>query len=292
MHNKKLINICGTARSGSTMLDLIIGNDQKAFSLGEVNAFFRPYRTHHFNPVCSCAKDYCPWPKLRSLKEMDFHKKCFEILNVDVLVDSSKTLPWVIDSNIWAKRGGYSVYNVLIYKEPISLCYSFWKRGLSIDKAINNEFKTYYKRFFETNIDFVSLNYNKFSLNPTETTLKICSLLNIPYFEGKERFWEKEHHHIFGSFGIRKQVESSISRIKSDSYYPENFQRIVPIILAKIRNDFLFNKIFSVLESKEISSISMFSENKNRIYKPYWYYLSTAKQKLRKKFPKKWLYHQ
>jgi hypothetical protein len=69
---RKLINICGTSYSGSTMLDLIIGNDDKGFSLGEIYAWFRPYRTHHLNIKCSCDGIDCPWDKLKYIKEDDF----------------------------------------------------------------------------------------------------------------------------------------------------------------------------------------------------------------------------
>jgi hypothetical protein len=57
---KKLINIYGTARSGSTMLDLILGNDPKGFSLGEVANWFYPWRTHHFDIKCGCGIYPCP----------------------------------------------------------------------------------------------------------------------------------------------------------------------------------------------------------------------------------------
>ncbi len=44
---KKVIFITGTGRSGSTLLDMMLGNDPKGISLGEVVALFRPYRPHH-----------------------------------------------------------------------------------------------------------------------------------------------------------------------------------------------------------------------------------------------------
>lgn len=51
-----LISICGEGQSGSTMLDLMLGNGYDTFSCGEVYAWFRPWRTHHFRITCSCGK--------------------------------------------------------------------------------------------------------------------------------------------------------------------------------------------------------------------------------------------
>lgn len=287
---KQLINICGSARSGSTMVDLMIGNDPRAFSLGEIEAWFRPYRTHHFNIICSCGKDNCPWETLKGLKEKDFYKRSFEILDVDFLVDSSKNLPWVIDNNIRSKRTGIIVYNILLFKEPISFFYSFWKRGVPIEQAKRKEFINYYNRFFQAHVPFISLNYNKLVADPARILSELCKLIDIPYFDGKELFWKKEHHHLFGSIGTRKQIEKTTSQIRSSEEYPNEFKASIPKIIKKIENDLEFQAIFKKLEDHELKKIEHLPEN--IICKPYWYYLSRAKQKLRQQFPKKWDYNQ
>ncbi len=283
-----LVNICGPSRSGSTMLDLMLGNDQNAFSLGECYAWFRPFRTHHFKIICSCGKKNCPWEKIKALKEHEFHKKCFKILGVDILVDSSKNLPWVIDNNIWARKNGISVHNVLLFKEPISFFYSFYKRGIPHNHA-KNVFKKYYNRFFHTNIPYITLNYNLLVSEPATSLKKICDLLEIPYFVGKERFWEKEHHHLYGSRGTRKQIEDSKSQIKKQEDYQQDYKNIIPKIVIEIKKDKTFQNILMKLRSREMQSEK---PTIIKIHKPYWYYFSKAKQKLRKQFPERWKYNQ
>ena len=287
---RKLINICGTARSGSTMVDLMLGNDSHAFSLGEVHAWFRPFRTHHFNIICSCGQDHCPWKKLKTLREDEFHKKCFEILNVDILVDSSKKLTWVIDNNIWAKKNGYDVSNVLLYKEPVSFFYSYWKRGISINRARRDIFTKYYRRFFEANMPFIALDYNKLVEDPASILEDLCQSLGVSYFEGKERFWEKEHHHLFGSRSARRQVETKNSAIWNKEDYPLEFQNIIPEIETDNMHDKEFQYVLSKLSVHEMMA-SVNSSN-NHICKPYWYYLAKYKQKIKKRFPEKWEYDQ
>jgi hypothetical protein len=287
--NKTLINICGTARSGSTMVDLMLGNDSCAFSLGEVYAWFRPFRSHHFKIICSCGKDDCPWKKIQALKECEFHEKCFNILNIDVLVDSSKDLPWVIDNNIWASKNNITVYNILLFKQPINFFYSFWKRGVSFDNAKKSYIK-YYKRFFQSGIKFIALDYNKLVADPANVLENLCILMEIPYFEGKERFWEKEHHHIFGSRGTRKQVEKADSKIRKQEDYPKNFKEIISGIQLSIEKDKVFQHILSMLSIYEMSEFNSFSEKNTR--KQLWYYLSKIMQNYYYYFPEKWIYEQ
>ena len=70
----KVIFVNGTARCGSTMVDLIMGNDPGGFSLGEVCSWYRPTRTHHFDIKCGCGVYPCPmWQRLRETSERDLY---------------------------------------------------------------------------------------------------------------------------------------------------------------------------------------------------------------------------
>ena len=282
----KLINICGTARSGSTMLDLIIGNDERGFSLGEVHAWFHPFRTHHFQIYCSCKSDTCPWNQLKHYKKKDFYMEAFNTLKADFIVDSSKNLSWVIENNLWARQNGVKVYNILVYKEPISFFYSFWKRGLSIDKIRENTYIKYHKRCFESGLSFIVISYNEFVADPQNELKKLCLLLGIPYFKEKVNFWEKEHHQLFGSKGTRTQVQQGGSGIRANEDFPEEYIKII----GKIKKDNQSNKEFQYILNK-LSSLKD-RENLNdeisiKIRKPSWYYLLKLKQRIRKQLPEK-----
>lgn len=201
-----------------------------------------------------------------------------------------KTLPWLIDNNTWARQNNITVHNVLLFKEPISFFYSFWKRGVPIQKAKKNEFFKYYKRFLQTGLPFIVLGYNRLVEEPAATQEKLCGLLNIPYFPGKERFWEKQHHHLFGSIGTRKQAEALNSQIRKQEVYPQEFKKIIPIIDAETAKDHKFQDILSNLHANEMRSTGCISDD--TIHKPYWYYFLKAKQKGRRWCPEKWKYNQ
>jgi len=268
------------------MVDLMLGNDPRAFSLGEVYAWFHPYRTDHFSITCSCGQSTCPWNKLKTLEEDKFYAKSFDILDVDVLVDSSKNLTWVIDNNIQARKEAIDVFNVLLYKEPVSFFYSYWKRGFSINKARKDIFIKYYRRFFQSNLPFTVLNYNKLVADPASTLESLCQLLGISYFEGKQRFWEKEHHYLFGSMGLRKDIERKNLKIRDKEDYPSEFQSIIPQIEADNLRDKKFQAVLSKLKDHEMQEYEKTSDGK--IYHRYWYYAAKLKKMVRRRFPEKW----
>ncbi len=99
----KLINICGMGGSGTTMLDLMLGNGNDAFSCGEVYAWFRPWRSHHRSIVCSCGETPCPvWEQIKDSAENRFHSDVCRRLGVSFVIDSSKELRWLTDAQTWA----------------------------------------------------------------------------------------------------------------------------------------------------------------------------------------------
>lgn len=55
----KVIFVCGSAHSGSTFLDLMLSNNKKGLSLGEVRSLFYPTNIHHINPICGCGSRNC-----------------------------------------------------------------------------------------------------------------------------------------------------------------------------------------------------------------------------------------
>lgn len=287
--DRTLVNVCGAGRSGTTMLDLMLGNASNAFSCGEVYAWFRPWRTTHFNPICPCGENPClVWKKIKDCEESSFHLNVFEQLNVDFVVDSSKQLYWIIDSYEWAKTNDISVYNILIWKDPVNLSYSHWKRGEGL-WYWREEFSRYYGKVIELGLPVIAIKLEDLVANPSEKLSEICEAIGMPYFEGKERFWEKQHHHFFGSKGTRDQVSSGHSDIVSASGFPSEFEALLPQLVEAIDSDQEINRIVSFLKANDITnnlghqSPHNYSTKKAR--GSYWYCMSAIKRRIRRYFP-------
>jgi len=286
-----LINICGAGRSGTTMLDLMLGNAPDAFSCGEVSAWFRPWRTHHFRIDCSCHQDPCPyWSKIKDYPERNFHRQVFEQLNVNYVIDSSKEIRWIVDNNNWAARHQIRVINLLIWKDPMDLAYSYWKRDYG-PFFWRRVFVDYYTKFLQVELPFVSVSHKELVQHPGEKLAHICQVVGMPYFQGKERFWEKEHHFVFGSGGVQKQTAYGTSEIRSDDPFTPQFRQEMENLSEKIDQDAQVQKILGALKKAEVSH---YDRNMTLLYqqsalpvakRPFWYYKDWLKRKIRGYFP-------
>lgn len=284
---RKLINILGAARSGTTMLDLMMGNDPKSFSMGEVSALFRPYRKHHFSIDCNCGNPQCPyWTKLIKLKDKELFANAFEILDVEYIIDSSKNLPWVMDSlDALKNKQDIRIINFLLYKPFLSYSYSIWKRGNTIEAALN-QYKVYYKRFFESGLGTYAVSFEELVNHPNETLQGLCEITGQEFSEDRKAFWKKEHHHLFGSAGTREQARKGESNIRRREEFPEEFKVIIPNIQRLIERDKSLKNILNRLEELDFKKRDNDSEqNQLSLIKPGWYYYIKNKNKWKSKFP-------
>lgn len=198
-----LIRIAGTAHSGSTALDLMLSNADNAFSCGEIDALFRPYRLHHFTPECGCGDPACDvWEAIRKAGEarwVDGVRQLFP--RVEWLVDSSKDLNWIYDQNIIARRLNIPVHNILIWKTPTDYAYSRFKRGKL--KGWLRAYINYHARYMSIVNDWIGVPYSQLAAEPGSTLGSVCGLMGMPYEKGKEQYWGRMHHTLFGSHAAK-----------------------------------------------------------------------------------------
>jgi hypothetical protein len=271
------------------MLDLMLGNADDAFSCGEVAAKYRPFVSYHYDAECRCGQSPCPvWQKIGNIKEHQFHAAVVEKLGATYVIDSTKELRWAIDSQNWAAANGLRVLNVVIWKNPVDLAHSYWKRGGGL-RAWYRPFVSYYSKLLETKLPFRSVYFNELVSDPSGNLEKVCSAVGMPYFEGKERFWEGEHHYVFGSQGAYKQTAVGDSKIEKSEKYPPEFQAHIEELSRYISEDSKLRSILQALERAQVSSAGGFSEEEGRYVasKPYplWYYGMQVRHVFRRYLP-------
>jgi len=275
----------------------MLGNAPDAFYCGEVYAWFRPYRAHHFSIKCTCKRDPCPyWENIKALPENRFHAKVLEQLKVDFVMDSSKDLPWVLDNNRWAAENGIDVINLLLYKNPVDLAYSHWKRGRGLVHW-RKVFLRWYGRYFQSGLPYVSVRHADLARHAAEKLEQICCVIGMEYFPGKEKFWEKEHHHLFGSQGVRKRLEQTNSpRDRYATDLPAEFREKIPLIRSMLEQEPQILNLMEKLEEAEISHRG--SQHGERTAScprksyPIWYYVAKMKRRFKRYFPEPWPYDQ
>ncbi len=223
---RSVVLIGGTARSGTTVLDLMLGSSSSGFSCGEVGARFRPYRRHHLDPRCRCGSHPCDvWALLGDVPARQFHAAVADRLEARTVVDSSKSLAWVSDTVRWARKSGLHASSVLIWKEPKALAYSFYKRR-EVDDSIHvamRNFIGYYSMAMSMRHPIVAVQNEHIRSDPAQTLRRISRALGVPYEPGQEEFWRFEHHHLFGSDSAATQ--SRAARPTADPTPTVDFER-------------------------------------------------------------------
>lgn len=269
--NKKVIFIGGTSHSGSTMLDMMLGNDEHGFSVGELYALFYPYRPHHFKPQCGCGNPRCKiWQEIKKIDKHTVYEYLFKMFpEVFFIVDSSKDPWWIKEQLEVLKSKNIHTYILLIWKRPEAFAYSMLKRG---KKNWLKFWINYHKLFFTLFPNFIPVSYESLVQNPSKELKRICNLIGIEYFKGKEFFWQKTHHVLFGSLSVKKY---------KTIYYDLNYTQCLPqSILNEIKNNRILIKITKKLENK--------TQNQNRslILSPYQLKFCEIKTFIRRKLGK------
>jgi hypothetical protein len=215
--------IAGVARSGSTALDCILGNRPDSASLGEIYAWYRPFRPHHLCPTCTCGRDlaHCPvWSRIGRPPARHLHRTVADVLGVDVVVDSSKNLNWIRDAYRWARTDDMNVHVVLAWRGTKALAHSYWKRGF-VGWADNLE--GYVGRLMDLRLPWRTLDFEALVTEPEQALATVYEPMHLRFVPGQERFWEGQFHSLFGSGATRDQVSGGASRLFAPDY-PKDFE--------------------------------------------------------------------
>ena len=189
----KTIFIASSSYSGSTMLDLMLGNNPDALSLGELSAFRNLYNT----VTCSCGQhDDCEvWSKIQHKNRHNYYKDLSKLTGKETFIDSSKNTFWIREQRMTQP---YTPL-VLIYKHPKNYAYSCMKRG--------NDDPRHMVTWIEYNSAILRLkpqaivSYYDLVHEPKVTLEILCNILELPYRKRQEIYWDRHapHHLLYGS---------------------------------------------------------------------------------------------
>jgi hypothetical protein len=144
-------------------------------------------------------------------------------LNLDFIIDSSKDAHWVFDSNRWAAHARMRVINLLLWRSPLGLAHSQWRRGVALD-AWRRPFILYYERLLRLGLPLTTVCYDDLVRHPSGQLQGICRQIGMPYVPGQERFWEREHHFLFGSPSVRAAIRCRAGCVRPQAM-PPDFRR-------------------------------------------------------------------
>ncbi len=286
---KKIIFIAGTARSGSTLLDLILSNDERAMSLGEIASLFHPTRKHHFEEIEKLKKDE-KWNVIISGGRKNLYPNLVKLFpEIDIFVDSSKNPFWFKYHMNSLAKSDLKVANLLIHKTPLELANSYMKRGKKTEWI--HTYIKYHRKYISVISDYIAISYH--DLVKDEVCLKrLCEKLKINYFEGKKEYWNKEHKNFFGSF-ITRGVDAKKNpekRSRKDVKYDGIDEKYLAFASESILNHDLIPAIQKEINTNDIFLDAKEKEEVNVKFSSFYVFLLKMKytfhQKYRFYFPK------
>jgi hypothetical protein len=221
--NKKVIFVGGTSFSGSTFFHLTLANDPAGFAAGEVFHLFRPMRERHLPHVmvCGCGDPTCMhWDQVKKRGERNLYESIFELNpEVDFIVDASKNIVWIEEYTNHLERQGIQVQHVVIWKTLLEFAHSLNKKNRLQEGEGLKDWTRYHRTFYSFLKDWRSVKYREYTQDQATVLNAVCRYLEIPYFDGKERFWEKSHHVLGGN------PSSRIHLYRKDSVNYQNVQK-------------------------------------------------------------------
>ncbi len=206
MGTRIVLLVIGTSRSGTTLLDAMLGNADDAFSCGELCPKFRPWRPHHLTPRCVCDASPCPvWERLADAEEQNIHLTIMQRLGVRFVVDSSKETSWAADVHRYCAIGGLGIHNIAVHKKPANLVQSYLKRGRTAEDALRG-YVHYYRRFFSLRLPYSAVSYETLVERPEPTLQAILGSVGATAGPSRHEFWKGDHHFLWGSGSVANQV--------------------------------------------------------------------------------------
>lgn len=242
----KVIFILGIGRSGSTMLDLILGSHSQGFSLGEISKLPEMYRRNP-DPASFCptgtfwadhfsAEDakqlvrglsghrlhrYIPLRLERALRELikqdavlNPYTLLAQRIQKSMLIDSSKYPDWVarrLDAREF-RQNHLDAYVIHIVRDGRAVLNSYLRAypQLTVEE-ISYRWLSNLEQCEQVYQSIASnrriqVRYERLASNPTSTIEAVCAFLDIPFETEMLEYWKHEHYYIAGSRSARALI--------------------------------------------------------------------------------------
>lgn len=213
---ERVIFIAGADHSGSTMLGCALGADEDPFRhlhVGELYALFNPGNRRVRVP-------YRPWFWRRLKRQIDpvlgarsAYQEIVALTGAQAIVDSSKNLAWLKDQSALLEERGIPLDIVIAMRPNAALIHSALRRDQPEAQAVRSVL--YYRRLVDTLRDHpfrkaVTVDCDAFCRDPSAQLRSLCAAIDVPYFPGKELYWNYKHYHLFGASIQRQQIIGAI----------------------------------------------------------------------------------
>jgi hypothetical protein len=207
----KIIFIAGADHSGSTLAGAILGADKKPyrhFHIGEAHAFFCKGNKRFGNPKAARKMTGGEiWDEIDPMVGYEnAYEEIFNKTKAEMIIDSSKTPRNLSIFKTACVEKQYSIHVVVTFRPFAKIWNSDLKRNKNEKKIIQNinRYFRYKKMVMDQGLEYSIINMENLILDPPGITSALCSATGVPYFKGKENYWQFPGCHLYGSHTQRR----------------------------------------------------------------------------------------
>jgi hypothetical protein len=209
------------------------------------------------------------WNTLLRIPRAGFHRECAAMLGARFVIDSTKRLSWIYELQTAVRQGGPRVRNLAPWKTLPEYAHSLWKRGKPLKTGLARYLR-YYRELASLRIPVATISARQLAESPAETLKVVCGWLGMPYFPGKEAYWRKSHHALFGSQVATRVLRSANPEIYQPARYPSDF-RAAYRPWADWEADDEVQRIYRWLEARDVARLPPGEPTSNApLTRPAW----------------------
>jgi hypothetical protein len=212
---KRVIYIAGADHSGSTLIGCLLGSNTSPFEyfhVGEIHAYFsKKHRLygdlrHAQNKLCGQI-----WYNINpEVGYENAYEEIFRRTQSNVIIDSSKThRNFDIIKSACLKKN-YSLEIIVSFRPLAKIFKSDLNRNKK-EENIKRNISSYLNirnKIIDQKYQCTIVNVEQIILNPGDMTKRLCEKVDIPYFEGKENYWNYPSCHLYGSRTQRQHLKN------------------------------------------------------------------------------------
>lgn len=225
--NQKTVFIIGAARSGSTLLGLILGSHQECFYAGEaiLTKFMQDNQPSSIRRrSCKFCVSGCPvFGNFQLSSSLDIWEQLSIKTQKPIVIDSSKIIDWLAEQTevientssqpclIFIQRDGRAIFNSEINSDParpIEELVHKWLNRIKITQAFYDEFEG--KK--------IKIRYEELANNPELIIQQLCNFLEINYQPSMLNYYQHEHHTLGGNSGTQFVVAKAQNKHQKEPY--------------------------------------------------------------------------
>ena len=203
---KQVIYILGSSRTGSTMLDMMLGSHPDCASLGHFSLVEQKEKpTEKLSKIqqqgfCSLCGNTCEkWDEFdKIVRPPAYHSAAFEVFGSNILIDSSKKIHWI---DLTAGVGGVLPKIIRVVRHGLDRLWTAHVRSGEISKKdivrwIEHE-QYIDKYMYMAPLQKMTVKYE--DVCSGEGLQQCCSFIGIDYRPDMREFWKHEHHTIMAN---------------------------------------------------------------------------------------------